>query len=185
MPGIIMPRIMSRLTVLVVANNDTMQQKHPSGMTKREMAEKAINALIEGRKQSYLRRSESFARVECGTGLTGDAMETAYYIALAWRNLQKEGGLSCPTQVFLLTDGSDERREKTRQIVDIFNKNRIPLYVYHLPSESNPMEGYDYCVSSGHTHSLVDIDLISAPFCLDDIHSLGAIFTGFDNILKG
>ena len=170
-----------RLTALVVAHSDSMQQKHPSGMTKMEMAEKAMITLFEGMAQSSKRLCESFARVESGTGLTANAMETAYYITLAWRKRQEEGYFPYVSQIILLTDGNDEQKEETKRIVDALDENSIPLFIYHLPSEDNPKEGYDYCVSLGHTHSMYDIKSLLQVLYMDDLDSclLRELFTGF------
>ena len=42
------------LTVLVVAHSDSMQQKHPSGMTKSEMAEMAMSTFFEKMKHKHI-----------------------------------------------------------------------------------------------------------------------------------
>lgn len=175
-------KLYERLSVLVVAHSETMQQRHLSGMTKIEMAERAMNTLFEGMTHSSKRLCESFARVESGTGLAANALETAFHIASAWRNQAIEGGLTYSSQVILLTDGNDENKEKTRSIVEKLDGNGIPLFIYHLPSESDPKEGFDYCASLGHTHSMCKADFIDIPFFLDDIdnESLREWFTGFD-----
>ena len=166
-----LPKTYEGLTVLVVAHSNSMQQKHPSGMTKTEMAERAINTLFEGMTHSLMRECESFARVESGTGLATDALESAFHIASAWRNQANEGVLRHHSQVILLTDGNDENKEKTRSVVENLDGNEIPLFIYHLPSEDNPTEGYDYCTSLAPTHSMYEVSSLSHVFCLDDMES--------------
>ncbi len=181
-PTIGLPKTYDRLTVLVVAHSDSMQQRHPSGMTKNEMAEIAINTLYDSGRHSPRHACESFARVESGRGLATDALATAFHIASAWRNQANEGALGHPSQVILLTDGNDENKEKTRSVVEKLDGNEIPLFIYHLPSENDPKEGYDYCASLGHTHSMYDAGSIRIPFCMDDIEhgNLCKWFTGFE-----
>ena len=159
------------LTILVVAHSDSMQQKHPSGLTKTKMAEIAINTLYDRMRQDYRRACESFARVEAGTGFLFNTLATAYSIASAWCKQPIEGCLPHHSQVILPTDGSDDNKEKTKRIIEKWDEKSIPLFIYHLPSESNPKEGYDYCTSLAPTHSMYEVGSLSHVFCLDDMDS--------------
>ena len=199
----------NHLTILVVSKSDSMHQCHPSGVSKDEMAEKAIGDLLESMKQSRYRAPNlSFARINYGEYIevallptplmsiirekissninkgeprVADALETALYIAVAYKKLNEEEEEWLPRSVgvFLITDVQDIDKESTIRVVKDLNKEIGGMFVFHIPAEECPKKGFDYCASLGHTHSLVDARLISAPFYLDDIQFPEDIFTGF------
>ena len=177
------------LIIFVVAHNDSMQHKHPSGMTKSEMVEKSIDTSLEGIKQSVHSKCFSFARIDFGENVkitfwpehasdsaikniyptriqnganVADALETASHIAEAFCNQQSEGGISHSSRIVLFTDGQDDDKVTTKQIIKGYKKtSKIWPLIFFLPSESNPKEGYDYCVSLGETEELYRAEQLS------------------------
>lgn len=173
-------KIFENLIVFVVAHSDSMQQKHPSGMTKSELVEQSIDVLLESVKQSVHSKCFSFARIDFGENVNitfwperasaikdkyptriqkganvADALGTAFHIAEAFCNQQIKGGVSLFSRIVIFTDGQDDDKVTTMQIIKGCKKtNKIWPLFFFLPSESNPKEGYDYCVSLGETEEL-------------------------------
>lgn len=188
-PTPIVAKTFEGLIVFVVAHSDSMQQRHPSGMNKSEMVEQSIDVTFESMKKSVHSNCFSFARIDFGKNVkitfwpepvsdsaiknkypiriqnganVADALRTAFHISDAFCDQQTEGGINHFSRIVFFTDGQDDDKVTTMQIIKGCEKTSkiLPLFFF-LPSESNLKEGYDYVSSLGETEELYRAEQLS------------------------
>ena len=167
------------LTIFVIADSKSMDELHPSGLSKNEFVRQKIKKLFERcnsgiycdedishfsiiRSTGYDVRMElwptpvdelpeCFMDYQPFSPAVAPSLACGLELAMDLRKVYTKLRCEdpCDYQIVLITDGCDIDKQKTRQIANMAN----PLFIYYLPTLGDEtFTGYEYCASLGHTH---------------------------------